>query len=290
LDIRLVVTHEDSPGEVIWFGSVAETARRNGIAVISPQDPNTAQVIDQLKYCQPDYLFSFYYRNMLKPDLLDIPKRGAFNVHGSLLPRYRGRVPVNWAIIHGEKECGVSLHRMVAKPDAGNLLAQHAVPILTNDTAHDVFQKLKCAAESLLLETVPEMIQGRAKESPQDLRQGSYFSGRKPEDGRLDWSRTAWEVHNLIRAVAPPYPGAFFDHGGHRIELLGSYFRAEQARHPEPCIYLEHGKFWADCADGFRILITRLQIDGAEADPTVFSRLFQDRLVLTSTSGKASPE
>ncbi|MCJ7816180.1 MAG: formyltransferase, partial [Xanthomonadales bacterium] len=185
--IQLVVTHQDDLAEEIWFGSVAATARRNGIPVITPENPNTPEVLSQIAACEADYLFSFYYRLMLGDALLNIPSRGAFNVHGSLLPRYRGRVPGNWAIIHGERESGVSLHRMESKPDAGNLLAQKAVPILTNDTAHDVFQKLMGAAEAMLLETVPEMIAGRAVEVSQDLERGSYFSGRKPEDGRIDW-------------------------------------------------------------------------------------------------------
>jgi methionyl-tRNA formyltransferase len=245
--------------------------------------PNSPEVIKQVKDCCPDFIFSFYYRHMLASELLETPSRGAFNVHGSLLPDYRGRVPVNWAIIHGEKETGVSLHRMEVKPDAGNLLAQQAVPILRNDTAFDVFQKLKCVAETLLIDTVPEMILGTAVEKPLDLARGSYFSGRKPEDGRIDWELPAKDIHNLVRAVAPPYPGAFFDTGLHRVEILGSYIKNEEAHHKEPCIYYESGSFQADCIDGQRFMITDLAIDGSKVDLPIFQQLFGFRLITGRT-------
>ena len=280
IDICLVVTHEDSESEQIWFESVEEIARKNNIEVIKPGDANAPGVVKQVAGFQPDYIFSFYYRQMLGQSLLDIPVSGAFNLHGSLLPAYRGRVPVNWAIILGEKECGVSLHRMEIKPDAGNLLARAAVSILKNDTAYDVFQKLKCASENLLLEVVPEMLADRVFETPLNLEDGSYYSGRKPEDGRINWRMPAADIHNLIRAVAPPYPGAFFDTGSYHVEILGSYIKGENARFAEACIYFEGGYFQADCADGKRFMITHLVIDGSKADEALFEQTFGQRLVL----------
>ena len=285
IGVRLVVTHQDDVSEQVWFGSVAEVARTNDIPVITPEQVNTDEVLERVRQCKPDFIFSFYYRQMLGKRLLEVPSRGAFNVHGSLLPRYRGRVPVNWAIIHGEKESGVSLHRMEIKPDAGNLLAQRAVPILRNDTAFDVFQKLKCAAEIMLAESIPDLLAGRLAEIPLDLEKGSYFSGRKPEDGRIDWRLPAQQIHNLVRAVAPPYPGAFFDTGSHRIELLGSYIKGEPARFNGACIYVENGSFQADCADGQRFMITRLAIDGESADPALFQGVFGSRLDLAESGG-----
>lgn len=282
IDIRLVVTHEDSQSEQIWFDSVEEVAKKNGIEVIKPDNANAAAVIERVSLCNPDYIFSFYYRQMMGRQLLDIPTKGAFNIHGSLLPKYRGRVPVNWAIIHGEKECGVSLHRMELKPDAGNLLAQAAVSILRNDTAYDVFQKLKCASENLLIEVIPQMLADRVFETPLNLEEGSYYSGRKPEDGRINWNMPASDIHNLIRAVAPPYPGAFFDTGTHRVEVLGSYIRGEKARFEEPCIYFEAENFQADCADGMRFMITHLLIDGTKADLRLFQQTFGQRLMLST--------
>ncbi len=286
IDIKLVITHLDSESELIWFDSVKELALKNGINVITPDDPNSQIIIEQVTGCQPDFIFSFYYRQMLGQELLVIPSIGAFNVHGSLLPKYRGRVPVNWAIIHGETECGISLHEMVVKPDAGDLLAQSAVSILRNDTAFDVFQKLKCAAESMLIEAVPDIINGQLKAVPMDLASGSYFGGRGPEDGRIDWHLPARDIHNLVRAVSPPFPGAFFEIGSHRVGVIFSYFRGEPARFDEACLYVEDGCFQADCTDGRRFMITHLSIDGKKADPSLFEETFGSSLSLDPVNSK----
>ena len=280
IDVRLVVSHRDNPTEQIWFESVSELALKNGIEVITPDDPNIPSVVEKVSGCEPDLIFSFYYRQMLSEALLAIPALGAFNVHGSLLPKYRGRVPVNWAIIHGETECGVSLHRMAQKPDAGELMAQQAVPILRNDTARDVFQKLKCAAEAMLIKAVPEIITGQLKGQAMDLQKGSYFGGRKPQDGQIDWTRSAQQIHNLVRAVAPPFPGAFFDTGGHRLNVLFSYYKEEPARFDEPCVYFDNDGFQADCADGYRFMITKMEMDGKPLDEEAFRHLFGSRLLL----------
>ena len=275
VDVRLVVTHRDDPDENIWFGSVAELAARNDIAVITPADPNSSEVIERVRACRPDVLFSLYYRHMLGADLLSIPGIGAFNVHGSLLPKYRGRVPVNWAVLHGETETGASLHRMEIKPDAGALLDQQAVAILPNDTAWAVFQKITCATERLLLRCVPLLLEGRARETPLDLPAGSYFGGRRPEDGRIDWQLPAREIHNLIRAVAPPYPGAFLEAGGLRLDVLGSYFRGLPAVGQGPRIYWQAGRCYADCIDGMQLELTHLAVAGETLDEAGFRARFE---------------
>ena len=280
VEVRLVVTHLDSESEQIWFESVSEHAKRNGIPVITPGSPNAQAVIQQVEAYAPDFIFSFYYRQMLSAELLAVPAIGAFNLHGSLLPKYRGRVPVNWAIIHGEEFCGVSLHQMVSKPDAGDLFAQKAVPILSNDTAFDVFQKLKCVAELLLTVVVPGLMSRQLTGETMDLDSGSYFGGRKPEDGLINWEWSAHDIHNLIRAVAPPFPGAFFEMGGHRVDILLSHIRGEKSCFAEPCIYLEDGQFYADCTDGYRFMIVEMNIDGQKADQVMFRRVFGSRLRL----------
>lgn len=272
--VPLVVTHTDNPRENIWFDSVAELARLNDIPVITPDDPNVRAVLDQIRACRPDWLFSFYYRHMLGKELIDLPAKGAYNLHGSLLPKYRGRVPVNWAVIKGERETGASLHRMEIKPDAGALVDQEAVAILANDTAHEVFQKVTWAAEKVLLRCLPLLLSGAAKETPLDLAAGSYFGGRKPEDGRVNWNNGAWEIHNLIRAVAPPYPGAFADFGNIRLQLLGSYYRDEAAKSPQTRIYWQDSRCWADCHDGKRLRLTSIAHDGRLLNAESFRHCF----------------
>jgi methionyl-tRNA formyltransferase len=252
VDVALVVTHDDNPNEEIWFDSVAATAAQYDIPTIKPENANSAAVLAQIEDCRPDFLFSFYYRSMLDVALLRTAWRGAYNMHGSLLPKYRGRVPVNWAVLHGERETGATLHRMVEKPDAGEIVAQQAVPILPDDTAFEVFGKVTLAAEMALDRALPQLIAGTAPHVMPDLKAGSYFGGRKPEDGRIDWTRPAQDIHNLLRAVAPPYPGAFTDlSDGRRLRLLKSLRAFDRApRHAAPTLYREGDAVFADCADG----------------------------------------
>jgi methionyl-tRNA formyltransferase len=251
IEVPLIVTHRDAPGETIWFESVAELAKRHGIECVTPEDPNAPEFVARVRSLAPDFLFSFYYRMMLKPELLATAPRGAFNMHGSLLPKYRGRVPVNWAIINGERETGATLHEMVAKPDAGRIVDQQSVPILPDDTAIEVFNKVTVAAEIALERSLPKLIDGTAELRAQGLAQGSYFSGRKPEDGRIDWSRPARDIHNLVRAVAPPYPGAFADIAGVRVRILRTRVELlRQARAGGPGLYREDDKWFVDCGDG----------------------------------------
>ena len=269
VDVPLVFTHEDSPTEQIWFDSVAETAADYGISVITPDDPNTLEMLQRIRELKPDFLFSFYYRKMLSPDLLAIAPRGALNMHGSLLPKYRGRVPVNWAIIHGETETGATLHYMVAKPDAGDIVSQTAAPILPDDTAGEVFNKVTLAAELTLHRVLPELLAGYAPRIVQDLSQGCYFSGRKPEDGRIDWNWPVNRIHNLVRAVAPPYPGAFTTINRQSVRILRSRIMGIAADNSlAPLLTLNNNRLVAHCAGGGLLQILALEIAGASVIPS----------------------
>jgi len=216
IQVDLVVTHQDDPNENVWFGSVAKLCEDKKIPYITPNANQLTDLITQLKKLSPDYLFSFYYRYMIPVELLACAKIGALNMHGSLLPKFRGRAPVNWAILHGETETGATLHIMEAKPDAGDIVGQSAVLIGPNETATDVFGKVSQAAVAVMNQVLPELVQGHIPRKPNNLAQGSYFGGRKPADGEILWHQTAQQVHNLVRAVAPPYPGAFTDWQGQR--------------------------------------------------------------------------
>ena len=262
IDVRLVVTHRDNPEENIWFDSVAALAHAHSIPVITPDDPNTVEIVQQLRQLNADFLFSFYYRHMLSREVLALPKRGAYNMHGSLLPKYRGRVPINWAIIKGETETGATLHEMVEKPDAGRIVDQMAVTILPNDLAIDVFSKVTGAAAALLDRSLPALIAGTAALRTQELSQGSYFGGRKPEDGIINWDDSAQNIHNLIRAVAPPYPGAMTSVAGKQVVIARSQLE------PGRCVpgkqgFLDVGAQHciAGCGDGGRLRILEVIIN-----------------------------
>ena len=222
IQIELVVTHADDPHENIWFGSVAALCQERGIPYVQPEASDLLELLPQFKKIAPDYIFSFYYRYMITSDILATARIASLNMHGSLLPKYRGRAPVNWAILHGETETGASLHIMEAKPDAGDIVGQLAVPIDPDEDATAVFAKVSNAAIEVMQAALPELLQGRVPRTPNVLTNGSYFGSRKPEDGRIHWNQSAKQVHDLIRAVAPPYPGAFTDWQGARMVIAKS--------------------------------------------------------------------
>ena len=222
IQIELVVTHADDPHENIWFGSVAALCQERGIPYVQPEASDLLELLPQFKKIAPDYIFSFYYRYMITSDILATARIAALNMHGSLLPKYRGRAPINWAILHGETETGASLHIMEVKPDAGDIVGQLAVPIDPDEDATAVFTQVSNAAIKVMQAALPELLQGRVPRTPNVLANGSYFGGRKPEDGRIHWNQSAKQVHDLIRAVAPPYPGAFTDWQGARMVIAKS--------------------------------------------------------------------
>jgi methionyl-tRNA formyltransferase len=269
VEVPLVLTHADDPGESQWFGSVRELSLRHGLRVALPEDPNTPEWIAAARELRPDFLFSFYYRHMLKADWLGLAARGALNMHGSLLPKYRGRAPVHWAILNGERETGASLHYMLEKPDAGALVDQEPVPILENDDALAVSLKLAAAAGIVMERSLPRLVAGTAGARALDLARGSYFGRRRPEDGRIDWRKGARAVHDLVRAVAPPFPGAFSDVAGIRIGVFATRLDPEPARFAAraPCLYAEGGRWYADCVDGRRLEILQLHHEGGPLAP-----------------------
>ena len=261
IDVELVVTHRDDPRENVWFASVEELARVHGLTTATPDSP--AEVEARVAALKPDFVFSFYYRHMLSQTVLSAPKRGAYNMHGSLLPKYRGRVPVNWAVLNGERETGATLHAMVAKPDAGGIVDQMAVPILPDDTAADVFRKVTLAAEIVLDRALPKLLDGRANAVPQDLARGSYFGGRKPDDGRIDWSQPGQRIHDLVRAVAPPYPGAFTDVGPGKLRILRTRRLPDRGPRGQASLASDSwGRLVARCADGTVLQILDNDLDG----------------------------
>jgi methionyl-tRNA formyltransferase len=246
--VPLVVTHPDDPNEARWYASVVEFSKKHHLHVLA--DP----AIEAVDIGDPDLVFSFYYRSMLPMDLLARARLGAFNMHGSLLPKYRGRAPLNWAILKGETETGVTLHEMTEKPDAGRIVDQQAVPIGPDETAVEVFRKMTDAAEAVLRRSLKDLVSGKAKFRANDISKGSYFGRRRPEDGRIDWSRSAKEIHDLVRAVAPPFPGAFS--GSLRINRT----KIEEGRKPSALgPYREDGEWFAGCGDGKVLRLLEVQ-------------------------------
>lgn len=217
--VRLVYTHPDHIGETPWWGSMPQLAKEHGVPVVVLEELTSLTESTRLAAIRPDFFFSFYFRKMIPESILRTVTRGALNMHGSLLPQFRGRSPVNWAILKGATRTGASLHYMTEKPDAGDLVDQEAVPIGPDDDALTVAKRVGDAAVTVIARAWPQLQAGTAPRRALDLSKGSIFGGRKPEDGVIDWNGSAKEVHDLVRAVAKPWPGAFTDVFGPRVTI-----------------------------------------------------------------------
>lgn len=210
-NVVAVVTHKDDPKENIWYDRPATIARKYDLPLLTPENVNTPDWIEMLGQLEPALILSVYFRKILPMKLLNQARLGAFNMHGSLLPKFRGRAPVNWAIIEGAKETGMTLHRMVSSPDAGPIIDQLSIPIGNEDTALTLFRKLAPLAKEIMVRQIDGLLEASISERKQDESEATYFGGRTPEQGRIDWSAPSQRIYNLIRAVTHPFPGAFSD-------------------------------------------------------------------------------
>lgn len=241
--IAALFTHRDDSHEEVWWRSCAELAAQHRVPVHTDDgaDSGSATRIGALK---PAVIYSFYYRHLIPESVLAVAPLGAFNLHGSLLPAYRGRAPVNWMLVNGEREAGVTLHQMVARADAGDIVGQRAVAIDDSDTALTLYRKLVPLGVELITEMHPKIVAGTAPRRKMDIAKGSYFGRRKPEDGRIDWRWPARRIFNLVRAVTHPYPGAFCFVGGRKLLVWEAKIGAENGTLGEP------GRVVRETADG----------------------------------------
>ncbi|MGV7962192.1 bifunctional UDP-4-amino-4-deoxy-L-arabinose formyltransferase/UDP-glucuronic acid oxidase ArnA [Photorhabdus tasmaniensis] len=248
-DIQAVFTHTDDPTETHFFSSVARLSADLALPVFAPENVNHPLWIERIREMKPDVIFSFYYRNMLSEDILSLASAGAFNLHGSLLPKYRGRAPINWAILQGETETGVTLHKMVLKPDAGDIVAQHKVAIAETDTSLILHGKIREAAEKLLDQVLPQIKAGTYTATPQDEKQATYFGRRTAADGEINWNKSATEINNLIRAVTEPYPGAFTFLGERKMTIWRASV-LNKAHNKQPGTILSVAPLMIACGQG----------------------------------------
>ena len=223
--IAALFTHRDDPHEEIWWSSCAELAARHRIPVHIDESVETAAA--KIGALRPSIIYSFSYRHLIPENVLAMAPLGAFNLHPSLLPAYRGRAPVNWVLVNGERETGVTLHRMVARADAGDIVGQRAVAIDDSDNALTLYRKLVPLGVELVEELHPKIVAGNPPRRKMDISKGSYFGRRKPEDGRIDWRWPARRIFNLVRAVTHPYPGAFCFVGGQKLMVWEAKIGAE---------------------------------------------------------------
>ncbi len=284
-DVQAVFTHTDDPGENNFFSSVARLGAELDLPVYAPEDVNHPLWVDRIRALQPDVIFSFYYRHMLSDEILSLAPQGGFNLHGSLLPRYRGRAPVNWALVNGETETGATLHKMVKRPDAGDIVGQQKVTIADSDTALTLHKKVLEAAQIVLKEQLPKLKNGTATFTKQDEPQASYFGRRTPADGEILWHKSAKEINNLVRAVTEPYPGAFSYLGQRKLIVWRS--RVLDTQHDkQPGTVLSTSPLVIACGEG------ALEIVAGQNDSGLYvqgSRLAQEMGIVTDVRLAAKP-
>ncbi len=259
-----VATHPETDRDRATWPSVSELATRHNIPVLLSGRVDSSRFLRTLIDLEIDMILSVYYRRILPPDVLELASRGAFNLHPSLLPAYRGRAPMNWALLRGETETGITIHEMVEAPDAGPIVSQLPIPIEDRDDAGTLSTKLAGAALSLFKETWPDLRTGDYSARPQDESKAFQVGKRTPEDGRIDWSFPAREIGNLVRAVARPFPGAFSGEGGDRIMIWrASVAEPTQSAAGAPGVVARHGSGWAiACGDGGRLIPLEIEPEG----------------------------
>ncbi|HAT4982573.1 TPA: bifunctional UDP-4-amino-4-deoxy-L-arabinose formyltransferase/UDP-glucuronic acid oxidase ArnA [Serratia marcescens] len=284
-DVQAVFTHTDDPGENNFFSSVARLGAELDLPVYAPEDVNHPLWVDRIRDLQPDVIFSFYYRHMLSDEILSLAPQGGFNLHGSLLPHYRGRAPVNWALVNGETETGATLHKMVKRPDAGDIVGQQKVTIADSDTALTLHKKVLEAAQAVLKEQLPKLKNGTATFTKQDESQASYFGRRTAADGEILWHKSAREINNLVRAVTEPYPGAFSYLGQRKLIVWRS--RVLDTQHDkQPGTVLSTSPLVIACGEG------ALEIVAGQNDSGLYvqgSRLAQEMGIVTDVRLAAKP-
>ena len=210
-EVVLIVMQPDRPagrGRTVHMGPIKRFARVRNIPFLQPENVNTPAPIRRLREARPDLLLVIAYGQKIGPELLALPRHGAVNLHGSLLPKYRGAAPINWAIIEGETETGLSVIQMTEQMDAGDILGQRPTHIGPDETAGDLHDRLADLGARLVTEVVRDIALDELHPRRQNETQVTLAPRLKKSDGRVDWAEPAQQVHNHIRGVTP-WPGTF---------------------------------------------------------------------------------
>jgi methionyl-tRNA formyltransferase len=259
--VALVVTQPDrrrGRGQKVTDAPVKAAARQRGIPVFQPDRLRNPEVADTLRASNPDIGVVAAYGKLIPADLLSLPRLGMVNVHASLLPKYRGAAPVHRAIINGDTETGVTIMQVVEALDAGDMLARTARPIGPDETSEELERALADDGARLLLDVLDRIEAGTVRAVPQDSAASTYASRLTKEEGIIDWTLSAQQIHNRVRGLCPwPHAYSFLD--GERVILLKT--KVKSGRSKPGNIDITGDGIEVGTGDG-RILITELQPEG----------------------------
>jgi methionyl-tRNA formyltransferase len=245
-------------------------AAAHGTPVRRCGDINAAEQVDHIRRLAPDLIVVVGWTRLLGPDLLAVPGRGCVGFHASLLPRYRGRAPVNWAIIRGEQEAGNTMMYLDVGTDTGDIVDQRPVPIGPDDSCGDVYGKVAAVGAAMLVEQLPALLTGSAPRRPQGPADGEVLRKRTPQMGITDWARSSRSVHDWIRALTEPYPGAFAFWAGRQVMLWASDAAVDvpAGRAPGEVLSCDEDGVAVATADG-SIRVTAMSDPGAPPQPAL---------------------
>lgn len=263
--ISLVVTQTDKPkGRHLALSptEVKKKAEELGLKIIQPQNPNSLESVNALKQIPADLYIVISYGHFLKEPLLELPKLYPLNVHASLLPKYRGAAPINWAIINGEQETGVSIIRMTEAMDAGDILLEKKIPIDDKDTAISLEEKLDTLAAGALVEAIQLIEKKTERFTKQDTSAVSFAPKLEKERGAIVWNKGALEIARQIRGLAP-WPGAYTYYKGKLLKLWSAQAREENNKKPGEVLEAGAGKLVVGTGYG-SLEILELQLEGGK--------------------------
>ncbi len=268
VDVTLVLCNPDRPagrGRSTASPPVKEEAGRRGIPVFQPEKARHPDAVARIAAESPDLIVVVAYGHILPKSILDIPRLGCINVHASLLPKYRGAAPINWAVARGETVTGITIMRMDEGMDTGPMLHVREMPIGEEDTAETMFSKLSVLGAEALREAMRKLREGTLCETPQDAALATYAPMLKKEHGWIDWSRPAGEVRNLVRGMTP-WPSAFAVHAGKTLKVLSSTVAGESGPAGEPGAVVALGRDGIAVACGEGVLRLKVvQPEGGKA-------------------------
>ena len=275
-DVAAVVTQPDKPRNRgrLQPTPVKAAAEELGLTVLTPEKVN--REVDAIAALKPDLLVVVAFGQFLSEKLLAVPPLGAVNIHGSLLPAYRGAAPINAAVINGERESGVTIMYLDKGMDSGDMILQEKVAIGENMTAGELYDQLSALGADLLLRALSLIGQGKAPRIPQKHDQATFAPMLKKEDELIDWSQSAQKVHDRIRGMNP-FPGAYTLREGKRLKLWQSRLEPLPTAGAAPGTVVAAGKkgFWVACADQ-ALLLTEVQPEGkSRMDGAAYARGYQ---------------
>lgn len=230
-EVVAAVTQPDKPkgrGNKLTAPPVKEFAIKNGIQVLQPAKIKTLEFVEQIRELQPDLLITAAYGKILSKELLEVPVLGCINVHGSLLPAYRGAAPINWAVINGEEKTGITTMFTDVGLDTGDMLLKRELDIGPDMTVGELHDKMAVLGAEVLRDTLLELKKGTLKRIPQDDSVSTYAPMMNKELGLIDWSKKASEIHNLVRGT-DPWPGAYTLLEGNRMRVWKTALTKESA-------------------------------------------------------------